>query len=757
VSEQHNGPFGSALTAADKREWEGLLQTSERRVMESPEDEAAWFNMGLAYNRVGRHQEAIEALNQAVFLRPDDANAWKELGDACHCSPGRHQEAARAYERAVHIKPDDAVAWNNLGVVYDHLARYEEAVKAYQQALRIKRDEAVVWNNLGIVYDRLGRYAEAAEAYRQALRIKPDYDDARKNLESTSEHLAHSQAPTEPCPPAVHPNQDFPTNYASFWDRLGAYLIDILIRVALILFFIAVATKEQASALAVISAWLYYSLFESSSWQATPGKKVLGLIVTDLYGQPISFGRATARFFGRLLSGLTLGVGFIMAGFTEKKQALHDELARCLVLRPADRKVWDPRIHDREKISPSGVFRRYVIKPGYITVLVAVLLAVGVLAFVVIRRQQPPGEAGTRIFEQASPSVVVVLAADVAGRTVSEGSGVVIGPGEVVTNHHVVEAGTTVKVRAGKQEFPAVVRYPDPGHDLCLLAVTGLAAPAATLASARALKVGEKVFAIGAPEGLALTMSEGIVSSLPTLDNDVVIQTTAPISPGSSGGGLFDAQGRLVGITSYYLKKGQNLNFALPADWIAVLVAHAKQGERRQDSAVSDRSGWLASARRAAEERDWEGLLRIAQARLKEAPDDELAWFWLGFAYYHLGRYQDEVKAYQEALRIKPDDADAWYALGATYGHLGRYQDEVKACQEALRIKPDNAITWNNLGVVYGHLGRYQDEVKAYQEALRIKPDDADAWYALGATYDHLGRHQDAVEAYQQALRVKPR
>ncbi|MGA7853714.1 MAG: RDD family protein [Candidatus Acidiferrales bacterium] len=79
--------------------------------------------------------------------------------------------------------------------------------------------------------------------------------------------------------------------------------------------------------------WLYFSLFESSGWQATLGKKALGLEVTDLAGRRISFGRATGRFFGKYISAIILFIGFMMAGFTEKKQALHDILAGTLVIR----------------------------------------------------------------------------------------------------------------------------------------------------------------------------------------------------------------------------------------------------------------------------------------------------------------------------------------------------------------------------------------------------------------------------------------
>ena len=88
--------------------------------------------------------------------------------------------------------------------------------------------------------------------------------------------------------------------------------------------------------LAFILQWLYLALMESSKNQATLGKMIVGIIVTDLYGNRISFGKASGRYFGKILSGLILNIGYIMAAFTEKKQALHDLIASCLVVNKAE-------------------------------------------------------------------------------------------------------------------------------------------------------------------------------------------------------------------------------------------------------------------------------------------------------------------------------------------------------------------------------------------------------------------------------------
>lgn len=179
------------------------------------------------------------------------------------------------------------------------------------------------------------------------------------------------------------------------------------------------------------------------------------------------------------------------------------------------------------------------------------------------------------LFTELAPSTARIVAYDVSGRAVGLGSGVVIGTGSVITNCHVATAGGSLTVKVGAEQFSASVEVADEEYDLCRLSVMGLTAPAVVIGSAESLKTGQKVYAIGSPQGLELTISDGIVSGMRNLPQGRVIQTTAPISPGSSGGPLFDAFGRLVGIMTFQHRTGQNLNFAVPADWIANIRARS--------------------------------------------------------------------------------------------------------------------------------------------------------------------------------------
>ncbi len=173
------------------------------------------------------------------------------------------------------------------------------------------------------------------------------------------------------------------------------------------------------------------------------------------------------------------------------------------------------------------------------------------------------------VFADVSQSVVKIIVSDQSGIPVSSGSGVVTGRGVVITNCHVVSKGVDISVRSGKDAYPASIVLSDETYDLCQLNVSGLNAPAVEIGGMQYVRTAQKVFAIGAPQGLELTISEGIVSALRDTRLGTIIQTSAPISKGSSGGGLFNISGQLIGITTFQAKTGQNLNFAVPADWIA--------------------------------------------------------------------------------------------------------------------------------------------------------------------------------------------
>jgi serine protease Do len=181
------------------------------------------------------------------------------------------------------------------------------------------------------------------------------------------------------------------------------------------------------------------------------------------------------------------------------------------------------------------------------------------------------------VFAQVSPSVWRVQTLDADGLLLGQASAVVVAPEQLVTNCHVLLRARKVQVRRDgpSPAIPARLVMWDVQRDLCQLQAPGLRAPAVVLGQTAQAAVGQPAYAIGHPRGLDLTMSAGLVSSFRrnAAGQLVLLQTSAAVSGGSSGGGLFNEQGELLGLTTIASVTGdaQNLNFAIPADWIADL------------------------------------------------------------------------------------------------------------------------------------------------------------------------------------------
>ena len=365
------------------------------------------------------------------------------------------------------------------------------------------------------------------------------------------------------------------------------------------------------------------------------------------------------------------------------------------------------------------------------------------------------------VFKKAKKSVVVVRVFDADDNQFAQGSGVITAENEVTTNYHVVEKAKRVEVFQEGEGKAIVAKVSHiqfaVGRDLCLLSVNGLT-DAAEIRDAKNLKVGEDVFAIGSPQGLEFSITSGIVSQLRPLGGlPPWIQTDAAISKGSSGGGLFDGEGKLVGITTFYYKDGQNLNFAIPSEWIAdARLNQSPFSESASQISAGSSLDFHNKALELQEVEDWNGILAHCKEWIEAEPGNPDALYVLGIAYGKLDHHDDAIAAYREAVRINPELAEAWNNLGVAYSNINRYDDAVAALREALRINPEDADAWNNLGNTYNDLGRHDDAIAALREALRINPELAEAWNNLGVTYSNIDHYDDAIAAFREAVRINP-
>ncbi len=210
----------------------------------------------------------------------------------------------------------------------------------------------------------------------------------------------------------------------------------------------------------------------------------------------------------------------------------------------------------------------------------------GLLLFLELQAVSLP-QAGeqtvTELVKHSTDAVVQVVVSDSSGKELGLGSGFILSPdGQIVTNYHVIKGAHSAIVKLTNGAFFPVdgVLAEDPERDLAILKVPGKNLPSLTLAEAERIQVGEHVVAIGSPLGLQNTVSDGIISAVrDESDGKQWVQTTAPASPGNSGGPLLEPHGQVVGVITWgvNLQLGQNLNFAAPSSGVKFLLAHSHE------------------------------------------------------------------------------------------------------------------------------------------------------------------------------------
>ena len=357
----------------------------------------------------------------------------------------------------------------------------------------------------------------------------------------------------------------------------------------------------------------------------------------------------------------------------------------------------------------------------------------------------------SQVFDKVKDTVVVIKSLNAKGEPLGQGSGVMLPTGKVATNCHVVKDGARFQAGRDNSFVPATLFAADADKDICLLQADKLTGTPAQLGKAGTLKVGEAVYAVGAPQGLELSLSNGLVSQLRG-GTPPLIQTTAAISQGSSGGGLFDSEARLVGFTTYYYKDGQSLNFAMPVEWLSEI----KPGKLTTKSTVRSQLDWATESLALMKSENWAKLRDFALLGIQANPLNDWAWSDLGFAYAQLNLLTDAVDAYRQALRINSDAADYWFSLGYSYSRLNRHNEAIDSYRNAIRINPKHISSFYFLGNSYKDINLHIESIDSYRKALRINPDHSGAWSGLGHVYLERQRYEDAIDAYRQALRLDP-
>lgn len=187
-------------------------------------------------------------------------------------------------------------------------------------------------------------------------------------------------------------------------------------------------------------------------------------------------------------------------------------------------------------------------------------------------------QTAQEIAKTAFGSTVLLVMEDANGQPLSLGSGFFVRGGEIASNLHVVEGAARgyAKLVGEKTKYDIEgITAVDPKRDLVVLKISARRSQVLPIGDSGAVQIGESVYAVGNPQGLEGTFSQGIVSSIREVGSDKLLQITAPISPGSSGGPVLNGKGEVIGVSVATFRGGQNLNFAIPSNYLKTLLGTA--------------------------------------------------------------------------------------------------------------------------------------------------------------------------------------
>lgn len=316
-----------------------------------------------------------------------------------------------------------------------------------------------------------------------------------------------------------------------------------------------------------------------------------------------------------------------------------------------------------------------------------------------------------QIVQRAGPAVVSLKTYDARGRERALGSGFILRDGRIVTNAHVVQGAARVEIFDAEERLLGTASYAEALSGTVDIAVLPrLGTPRTTVTLAReAPPVGEEVVAIGAPEGLTNTVSNGIVSAYREVEGQRVMQITAPLSHGSSGGPVLNRRGEVVGVSVAILGEGQNLNFAVPLEDVQAVVASpagrvafssGSGGGSRERRRTDDDFGGLAS------EGDGPSTIRVGAPAVQGALQRGDAEFSEG-GYFDLYMFQAR-RGQRLTVTLRSTDFDTYLRLAHA-----RTRDDL----DWLGEDDDGGIGTNSrLSITAPADGEYWIAVSAYDE-----------------------------------------
>ena len=341
-------------------------------------------------------------------------------------------------------------------------------------------------------------------------------------------------------------------------------------------------------------------------------------------------------------------------------------------------------------------------------------------------RAQRQNGTSVQLAEKVLACTVFLEMKRINGQPLGFGRGFFVKHDQIVTNFHVVEGVSRGIARlVGKSTTYAIegITASDVKNDLAILKVADLSIQPLPIGDSDTVQLGDTVYVSGNSKDLEGTFSRGTLSGPREVGNQKLLQMTAPISPGGSGGAVINEKGEVIGVSFVTLEDGESLNFAIPSNYLKTLLTRlepAKPFPQRKQ---------LVSA---------------------------TTYFYIGNEKHLMKLYQEAIVAYDKAIQLQSDFAHAYVNRGLTKEKLGQYESAIMDYSSAIKIDPALAGAYNNRGSAQRRLGQHFLAIEDLNTAIQLDPRYVKAYVNRGNAKNSLGHPNEALEDFNTALDLDP-
>lgn len=384
-------------------------------------------------------------------------------------------------------------------------------------------------------------------------------------------------------------------------------------------------------------------------------------------------------------------------------------------------------------------------------------IAVNTFLLFIILTASAYAQGADEIFANVNDAVVVVEAIDFDGTKTKSGSGVIIkDKGILVTNFHILAGNEKLKLKHKDAEikYTEIIGF-NVEKDVLILKVEDVNCAQIKVGISTDLKVGSKVYAIGSPMGLENTLSEGIVGGFRKFDkkenNLEYIQVTAPISPGSSGGAILNANGELVGISTMGYQEGENLGFAIKIE-DALNVDLGEYADKVKLEAVN----YFFKGKHLYEDTEYGKSIDFYTKYIEKVPGDAKGFNFRGLSYLQMKEYDKALKDFNQSAKLDPQYMAPLLNKGDLNYKMGDYEKAIKDFTKIIKLKPDLTSAYYARGLAYMKEKDWSDAVDDFTRVIDKDDEYLEAYINRGLSHYYNERYGEAIDDWKKVINMQP-